>query len=198
METTTLVGGTIALAMAVIAVAAVIGAYFSWVRGRQHVIIEALEFVQDDLGGAPEFALVVTLCNRRRSSIQPLLLEVQGLPNADIHGAEDAPRSDRQRPNQAPFPYMRIPPFETGEARFNIAFDWQGARAAAPAAGGDLRWQAIVTFSDRAGRGKRRSHQVNLAFPGAILHRLTAGDASPVERRKPGRPFSGPDARRLN
>jgi hypothetical protein len=86
---------------------------------------------------------------------------------------------------------MRIPPFETGEATFNIGFDWQGARAAAPAAGGDLRWQAVVTFSDRALRGKRRSQQLNLAFPGAVLHRLTASDSPPVERRRPGRPFSG-------
>ena len=86
---------------------------------------------------------------------------------------------------------MRIPPFETGEATFNIAFDWQGVRAAAPAAGGDLRWQTVVTFSDRGRLGKPRTQTLNLAFQGAVLHRLTSGDAQPVERRRPGRPFSG-------
>ncbi len=191
METTNLVLGVIAVALAAIAAAAIIGAYFSWLQGRQHVVIEAFEFVKGELGGAPEFTLVVTLCNRRQSSIQPLSLEVQGLPNADISCAEAAARGARQKPNEAPFPYMRIPPFETGEATFNIAFDWQGARAAAPAAGGDLRWQAVVTFSDRARRGKRQSQQLNLAFPGAVLHRLTATDSPPLERRGPGRPFSG-------
>lgn len=191
METTNLILGIIAVAMAAIAAAAIIAAYFSWLQARQHVVIEGFEFVRGDLGGTPEFTLVVTLSNRRRSSIQPLLLDVRGLPNANVSCPEGAPKSDRQKPNEAPFPYMRIPPFETGEATFNIGFDWQGARAAAPAAGGDLRWQAVVTFSDRGRRGKRRSQPLDLAFEGAVLHRLTSGDSPAVERRGPRRPFSG-------
>ncbi len=191
METTNLILGIIAVATAAIAVAAVVGAYFSWRQGRQHVVIEGFEFVRGDLAGAPEFTLVVTLTNRRRSSIQPLLLDVRGLPNANVSSADGAPKSERHKPNEAMFPYMRIPPFETGEATFNIGFDWQGVRAAAPAAGGDLRWQAVVTFSDRGRLGRRRSQELNLAFQGAVLHRLTSGDSQPVERRRPGRPFSG-------
>jgi hypothetical protein len=191
METTNLVEGMIAVAMAVTALAAIVGAYFSWVQGRQHVVIEGFEFVRGDLGGAPQFVLVVTLSNRRRSSIQPLLLEVRGLPNANITCPEGAPKGDRQQPNQAPFPYMQIPPFQTGEATFDIGFDWQGARAGAPAAGGDLRWQAVITFTDRGSRAKRRTQQLDLAFQGAVLHRLTTADSPPVERRGPRRPFSG-------
>jgi hypothetical protein len=190
METTNLVEGVIAVAIAATAVAAIIAAYFSWVQGRQRVVIEGFEFVKGDLAGAPEFTLVVTLSNLRRSSIQPLLLEVRGLPNANISCPEGPPKSDRQRLNEAVFPYMQIPPYQAAEAAFNIAFDWQGARAAAPAAGGDLPWQAVATFIDRARRGKRVSQELDLVFQGAVLHRLTAGDSQPVERRKPGRPFS--------
>lgn len=191
METTHLVEAMIAAALAAITVCAIVAAYFSWVQGRQHVIIEAFESVQGDLAGAPAFTLTVTLCNRRRSSIQPLYLEIKGLPKAGISCADGLPKHARQPPHEASFPYLPIPPFETREATFDIAFDWQGARAAAPAAGGDLRWQAVVTFNNRRRGGRRWSQQLDLAFHGADLHRLTATGSPALERRGPRRPFSG-------
>lgn len=191
METTNLILGLIAVATAAIAAAAIVGAYFSWAQGRQQVVVEAFEMIKVDAAGVLHLSLAVTLCNRRRSSIQPLLLEVRGLPNADIGCAEGPAKGARHKPNEAPFPELPIPPFESREATFDIAFDWQAARAAAPAGGGDLRWQAVVTFSDRKRYGQRWTRELDLAFQGAELHRLTSAESAPLERRGPRRPFSG-------
>jgi hypothetical protein len=187
-----MIEGIIAVALVTITACAIIAAYFSWVQGRQHIVVEAFETIRSDAAGALEMSLAVSVCNRRRSSIQPLFLEVRGLPDADVNGIEGAPKAPRQARDQAPFPDMPVAPFDTREATFNIAFDWQAARAAAPAGGGDLRWQAVVTFNDRHRRGKRWSQTVDMAFQGAELHRLTSNDSPVVERRRPGRPFSGP------
>ncbi len=191
MDVTNLNEAIIAVALAVIAAATIVAAYFSWVQGRQQVVVEAFETILSDATGALQLTLAVTLSNRRRSSVQPLFLEVRGLTEAHVTCAEGAPSDARQAQNQAPFPYLPIAPFESRETIFNIAFDWQAARAAAPAGGGDLQWQAVVTFNDRRRRGKRWSQQVNLAFQGAELHRLTSSPSAAVERRGPHRPFSG-------
>ena len=195
MDVTNLNEGMIAAALAVIAVSAVVSAYFSWRQGRQQVVIEAFETIKGDQHGALVLTLAVAFSNRRRSSIQPLFLEIRGLPKADVTCTEAAPVEARLEPNRAPFPDMPILPFEAREATFHIAFDWQAARLAAPAGGGDLRWQAVVTCSDRHRRGRRWSHELQLAFQGEELHRLTASASPAIERRGPRRPFSGPAAR---
>ena len=194
MDATSLGEGLIAAASVAITMFAMIAAYFSWVQARQYVVVEAFETIRSDLAGVLQLTLAVTVCNRRRSSIQPLALEIRGLPKAEVSCLDGAPRDPDQALHQAPFPPMPIPPFEAREAVFDIAFDWQAARAVAPAGGGDLQWQAVITFSDRHRRGKRWTQQLNLAFQGAELHRLTSGPSALVERRRPGRPFSGPRA----
>lgn len=191
MESANLVDGVMAAAVLITAVFATIAAYFSWVQARQYVVVEAFETIRSDFQGTLELTLAVAVCNRRRTSIQPLTLEVRGLPKADVSCLQGEAKEPGRDLNLGPFPNMPIPPFESREVVFNIAFDWQAARALAPAGGGDLRWQAIVVFSDRHRRGKRWTHELNLAFQGAELHRLTSGPSTAVERRRPGRPFSG-------
>ena len=190
MDITNLLDAGLIVAETTTALAAIAAAYFSWKQGRQQVLIEAFETIKVDQAGTPYFTLAVSLSNRRRTSIQPLFLEVRGLAKAEIGCADAPPKDSHQEAAQAAFPDMAIPPYETREATFDLAFDWQAFRPLTTA-GRDLRWQAVVTFRGRGRDGRRQSQPLDMVFPGELLHRLASGDSPPVERRRPGRPFSG-------
>lgn len=162
-----------AVATALTAIPAAAGAYFAWLQARQYVLVESSQTITSRIYGQPKLLLQITLRNRRRASIQPWFIEINGLPDSDIFCVGGIQKAATQPRDVAPFLDTAIPPGESRDFEFEIFFDWPAALTQAKAQGGKIRWEVDVSFNDRAKERKRWHRRIKSTFDSDQLARHT-------------------------